>query len=82
MKKDCLDYVIIPDNSRLPKEVVAKYAKKGQSPVKTGDLKKIKKLTHAKIIVADLANKEELVHHDSGRIADQIMKIILRKKSR
>lgn len=82
LKKDCLDYVIIPDNSKLPKEIVAKYAKKRQFPVQIGDLKKIKKLTHAKIIVADLANKEELVHHDSGKIADQIMKIILRKKSR
>jgi uncharacterized cofD-like protein len=76
LKQDCLDYVILADSRKLRKDALARYAKKGQFPVQIGDLTKIRKLTKAGIIIADLAHEQELIRHDSLKISSQIAKII------
>jgi len=76
LKKDCLDYIILADNRKLRREPLLRYAKKGQFPVQAGDLSRIRKITRAKVIVADLSHEQELIRHDSQKIRDQIAKII------
>lgn len=76
LKKDCLDYIILADNSKLRREALLKYARKGQFPVQAGDLIKIRKLTKANIIIADVSDEQELIRHDSQKIRNQIAKII------
>ena len=80
LKKDCLDYIILSDNSGLQKQALNRYAKKNQFPVKIGDLAKIRKITKAEIIVADLSHEKELIRHDSQKLKNQIAKIIYRRK--
>jgi uncharacterized cofD-like protein len=79
LKKDCLDYIVISDNDRLSMESVLRYSKKGQFPVKVGDIGEIKKITKAKIIVADVAHEKELIRHDSEKLKDVIFEIIKKK---
>ncbi len=79
LKKDCLDYIILADNKSLDKKALARYAKKNQFPVKSGSLAKIRKITKAKIIVADVSDECELIRHDSQKIRTQIAKIIDRR---
>ncbi|MFA5085765.1 MAG: gluconeogenesis factor YvcK family protein, partial [Candidatus Omnitrophota bacterium] len=79
LKKDCLDYIVISDNDRLSMESVLRYSKKGQFPVKVGDIAAIKKITKAKIVVADVAHEKELIRHDSEKLKDVIFEIIKKK---
>lgn len=74
--KDSLDYVIISDNAALSKRALSRYSKKKQFPVQLGDISKIKKITRAKIIVADVAHETELIRHDDQKIAGEIAKIM------
>lgn len=74
--KDCLDYVIISDNSALSSQALLKYSKKKQFPVQAEDFSNIRKITRAHIIIADVAHETELIRHDSGKIAKEIAKII------
>ncbi|MDD5108255.1 MAG: uridine diphosphate-N-acetylglucosamine-binding protein YvcK [Candidatus Omnitrophica bacterium] len=76
LEKDCLDYIILADNSKLHTEALLKYAKKGQFPVQIGNLAKIRKLTRASIIITDLSDEQELIRHDAQKIRNQIAKII------
>ncbi len=76
LKKDCLDYIILADHKKMHKGALLRYARKGQFPVELGDLVKIRKLTKADIIIADLSQERELIRHDSQKIGNQIAKII------
>ena len=76
LKKDCLDYVILADNRRLRRDALFRYAQKGQFPVQVGNLAKIRKITRAQVIIADLSHEQELIRHDSQKIRDQIAKVI------
>jgi uncharacterized cofD-like protein len=76
LKKDCLDYIILADNRTLRKEALLRYARKGQFPVQAGDLVKIRSITQAKIIIADLSDERELIRHDGRKIREQIARII------
>ena len=80
LKEDCLDYIILSDHDTFSAEAVRRSAKKDQYPVKTGDLKKIKKITKAKIIMADVAHETELIRHDSEKIKNEIFKMIKKEK--
>jgi len=53
-----------------------RYSKKGQFPVGIADKKKLKNITKAKIIIADVAHETELIRHDSDKIRNEIAKII------
>lgn len=73
---DYLDYIVLSDNSKLPKKELVKYAQKNQHPVDMGDLDEIRRFSKAKIIIADFSSKLGLIHHDSIKIKNQINKII------
>jgi len=71
---DYLDYVII-SNTKLSDRALRRYKAKGQFPVKAGNLKKMKEVTKARIILADVGHETELVRHDSDKLKDLIQKI-------
>jgi uncharacterized cofD-like protein len=76
LKKDCLDYIVLADPRKLSGEALARYAKNGQFPVPAGDLARIRKISGAKILVAELSDEQELIRHDSRKLREQIAKII------
>lgn len=71
---DYLDYVII-SNTRISDRALRRYRAKGQFPVRAGNLKKIKEITKARVILADVGHETELVRHDSDKLKDLIRKI-------
>ena len=75
LKKDVLDYVICP-STKFSESSLARYQKKMQVPVIEEDPGKIKELTGAKLIWADVASETELVRHDSLKLAAEIKKIV------
>ncbi|MFH1305422.1 MAG: uridine diphosphate-N-acetylglucosamine-binding protein YvcK [Candidatus Omnitrophota bacterium] len=73
--RDCLDYVIVSDT--LPASAAkTRYSRKKQFQVKAGKISLLKKLTGAKIIIADVGHKNDLIHHNSVRLRNTIKKII------
>ncbi|MFA5176589.1 MAG: uridine diphosphate-N-acetylglucosamine-binding protein YvcK [Candidatus Omnitrophota bacterium] len=76
LKRDCLDYIILADNQKLRRDALSRYAQKRQFPVPTGDLTRIRRLTKARIVIADLSHEQELIRHDSQKIKEQIARII------
>ena len=79
LKGDYLDYIVISDNNRLSMDSVLRYSRKGQFPVKAGSLSKIRKITKAKIVVADVAHERELIRHDNEKLKDVVFEIIKKK---
>ncbi len=75
--KDCLDAVLISD-TRVSEESLLEYAKKHQKPVEIGDLRRLKKMTKAEIIVADIGHETELVRHDSLKLKNEIQRLVKR----
>jgi uncharacterized cofD-like protein len=75
---DLLDYIVV-SNTRLSSTAIREYAKKDQEPVRFGDLGKIKKLTRAKVLLADVSHEKELVRHDSEKIKNEILDIVNRE---
>jgi uncharacterized cofD-like protein len=71
---DHLDYVIV-SNTKLSDKSIAEYAKKNQAPVQLGGMERLKKITKARIIVADVSHETELVRHDESKIRREIIKI-------
>ena len=80
LKEDCLDYIVISDNNKFSRDSMLRYSKKGQFPVEIGDMREIRKITKAKIVVADVAHERELIRHDSERLKDVIMDIIRKRR--
>lgn len=72
---DYLDYVII-SNTRFSAEALKRYRAKGQLPVEAGDLGKIKGITKAKIVLADVAHETELVRHHNEKLKNVIGKLL------
>lgn len=72
---DYLDYVII-SNTRFSTEALKRYKAKGQFPVEAGDLRKIKGITKARIVLADVAHETELVRHDNEKLKNVIEKLL------
>ena len=79
LKGDYLDYIVISDNNRLSMDSVLRYSKKGQFPVKVGNISAIRKITKAKIVVADVAHERELIRHDNEKLKDVVFEIIKKK---
>ncbi len=82
LKSDSLDYILINDTNKLSKSSVKKYSKKNQFPVFINDINEIKKITKARIVIADIANETEVVRHDPDKIRAEIRRIILDRKNR
>lgn len=80
LKGDYLDYIII-SNTALSRESLDRYAKKEQFQVKAYDIEKIREITKAKIILADVGHETELIRHDSDKIKDVIEKILVDMES-
>lgn len=76
LKEDCLDYIVISDNERLSMDSMLRYSRKKQFPVKVGDVKSIRKITKAKIIIADVAHETELIRHDNDKMRNVMAGII------
>jgi len=72
---DYLDYVII-SNTRYSSGALKRYEAKGQFPVGAGDLRKIKGITKARIVLADVAHDMELVRHDNEKLKKCIGKLL------
>ena len=75
---DFLDYILF-SNTPVSPHAVAEYAKQRQSPVELRRIDKIRSLTRAEIIVADVGHETELVRHDSMKLRDEINGIIGRE---
>ena len=73
--KDAIDYVICASN-HFSDAALQKSVHNNQIPVQEPDPKKLKELTRAKIIWADVASESELVRHDSLKLAAEIKNII------
>ena len=81
LKKDVLDFVICPSTT-FSQEVLDTYSKQGQKPVWEASPKDLGQVTRAKIIWADVASEQELVRHDSLKLAAEIKKIIEPQKKK
>jgi uncharacterized cofD-like protein len=75
MGGDHLDYVIV-SNTRLSENAIKEYAKKDQAPVCLGGLERMKKVTKARIIIADVSHETELVRHDEVKMRSVIMNLM------
>jgi len=80
MKGDHLDYIII-SNTKLSERAIREYARKYQSPVGVGDIKRICSITKADVIIADVGHETELVRHDSIKIKNVVSNILKHKIS-
>jgi uncharacterized cofD-like protein len=77
LKGDYLDYVVM-SNTKLSRNVLDLYARKGQSKVSVGTLKRMHGITRAKIVLADVGHGTDLVRHDNQKIKGVIEKILSR----
>lgn len=74
---DYIAYVIV-SNTKLSKKAIREYAKKEQSPVRLGDIEAFRRITKAKIILADVGHETELVRHDSEKVRNEIAELLKR----
>ena len=81
LKKDVLDYVLCPSTG-FSEASLERYKKKNQVPVVEKHPEKLKNLTKAAILWADVASETELVRHDSLKLAAAVKKIIQEEKTR
>lgn len=72
---DYLDYVVI-SNTRLSAKALRRYKAKGQYPVTAGKISRIREITKAKIILADVGHETELVRHDSAKLGRLIASLV------
>jgi uncharacterized cofD-like protein len=74
-----IDYVVINNVMPSPK-LLEKYKANGAYPVEA-DVKDLEKLG-VKVVTGDLISETDLVRHDSKKLAELIVKLILEKKSK
>lgn len=72
---EIVDYVLV-NNEQIPAELLAKYEEEGASPVEI-DSKELEKL-NINLVEAPLLNKEDLVRHNSYKLAEVIIKLIIK----
>ncbi|MBI4115343.1 MAG: uridine diphosphate-N-acetylglucosamine-binding protein YvcK [Candidatus Omnitrophica bacterium] len=75
MGGDYLDYIFL-SNTKFSRKPISEYARKDQEPVLATGIDHIQKITKARILVADLANQQELVRHDSEKTRIAIQNLI------
>ncbi len=81
LKGDYLDYVLI-SNTQVSGESIREYSKKHQSPVIIKNVARIRKITRAQVLLADIGNETELVRHDSIKLRNEIERIISRAQKK
>lgn len=73
-RKGIVDYIVVNNHNAISEEVLRRYAEEGASPVyynKTG-LEALK----VKVVEANLLNEQQVLRHDSARLAACIMDVI------
>ncbi len=76
---DALDYVIF-STSHIPRKMIENYQKQNQEPVRLKSQKRLKSLTHAKVVEADIASTDDHVRHDSYKLAKVLDGIFVSEK--
>ncbi len=72
---DVLDDVVV-SNTAFSEEALRQYALKDQEPVHLGDAARVKRVTRARIITADVGLEEELVRHHSVKLAGTVAQLL------
>jgi uncharacterized cofD-like protein len=72
---DALDYVLVA-SSDLDPEAVASYAAQGQRPVAVPSAERLRKVTRAELIAADISHRAQLVRHDETKLRAEITDIV------
>lgn len=72
---DYLDYVIV-SKTKLSVRARNVYKARGQLPVSLREMEKIREITDAKIIIADVGHETDLVRHDSEKIKEVVRRIL------
>lgn len=73
---DALDYVVCARSDDYEEELIKRYRFKKQEPVQVSRPQELKKVSRAKIIEEDITAHDELVRHDSLKLAAVIQKLI------
>lgn len=71
---DVLDEVFV-SNTPLSTEAVRHYAQKDQEPVRLDDEPVLRGVTKARLVAGDVTSAEELVRHDSLRLAQELARL-------
>jgi uncharacterized cofD-like protein len=72
---DALDYVLVA-SSDLDPEAVKTYAAQGQRPVAVPSVERLRKVTRAELIAADISHRAQLVRHDETKLRAEITTIV------
>ncbi|MGM0471902.1 MAG: gluconeogenesis factor YvcK family protein [Bacillota bacterium] len=72
------DYVLV-NNESIPQDLLAKYKKEGSQPVEI-DKERLKELD-INLVESPLLNQEDLVRHDADKLAEVIIKLIIKLNS-
>lgn len=78
--RDCLDDVLCATNRFRPESLKA-YSRKQQEPVCVESSSVLNRMTDARIHRGKFASDEELVRHDSFRLAEKLQSILLEQQS-
>jgi len=70
-RKGIVDYILVNNHETLDQDILQRYAEEGAIPVKYHK-EKLEKL-NAKVVEADLLNEQQVLRHDSARLAEAIM---------
>ncbi len=73
---DALDEVFV-SNTTLSQDALRHYARKDQAPVALDPPARLRQITKARIVAADIGREEELVRHDSAKLAAAIAGVLL-----
>lgn len=68
---DLLDFVVV-STSAIPPKLLTAYAAEGSVPV-AADMNELSKLPGVRIVAADLASTDNLVRHNSARLAEVLL---------
>jgi 2-phospho-L-lactate transferase/gluconeogenesis factor (CofD/UPF0052 family) len=72
---DALDYVLVA-SSDLDPEAVRSYAAQGQRPIDVPSAERLRQVTRAELIVADISHRAQLVRHDEAKLRGEIANIV------
>ncbi len=72
---DALDYVIASSTQYSP-QALSQYADQNQYPVVAPSIEQIRECTKAKVILANVASEDQLVRHDSIKLATTLKSIL------
>jgi uncharacterized cofD-like protein len=75
--RDALDTVLV-SSTAVPAHAAEKYAARGQHPVAASTVEKLRELTRAEVLPADVGDPAELVRHDSEKLGKSVLGVLER----